>query len=78
MLRVVPDHPLDEGGLQNGGDCLLKVGLQGYLQQLYGLKMCNRLRQTYEKEHGLRYDLVLRGRPDLLSNRRCPRRSPST
>ena len=66
VLRVVADHPLDEGGLQNGRDCLLKVGLQGYLQQLYGLKMCNRLRQTYEQEHGIRYDVVLRGRPDLL------------
>lgn len=64
-IQVVPDRPLGEGGLQNGRDCLLKVGLQGYLQQLYGLKMCNRMRQAYENAHGIRYDLVLRGRPDL-------------
>jgi len=66
VLRVVPDRPLDEGGLQNGRDCRLKVGIQGYLQQLYGLKMCNRLRRSYEKAHGIRYDIVLRCRPDLL------------
>ena len=28
--------------------------------------MCDRLRQAYEKENGIRYDAVLRGRPDLL------------
>jgi hypothetical protein len=72
VLRVVPDRPLDEGGLQNGRDCLLKVGIQGYLQQLYGLKMCDRLRQTYEKKHGIRYDLVLRCRPDLLFDSPLP------
>jgi hypothetical protein len=66
VLQVVPDHHLDEGGLRNGSDCLLKVGIQRYLQQLYGLKMCDRLRQAYEKENGFRYDAVLRCRPDLL------------
>ena len=28
--------------------------------------MCDRLRQAYEKENGIRYDAVLRCRPDLL------------
>ncbi len=66
VLRVVPDHHLEEGGLHNGSDCLLKVGLQRYLQQLYGLKMCDRLRQEYEKENDIRYEAVVRCRPDLL------------
>ena len=66
VLEIVPDRPLDEGQLRNGVDCRLKVGLQGYLQQLYGLKMCDRLRQRYARQHGIRYDAVLRCRPDLL------------
>lgn len=66
VLAVVPDRDLDEGGLRNGTDCLLKVGLQRYLQQLHGLKMCDRLRQAYEKKHDIHYDAVLRCRPDLL------------
>ena len=66
VLDVVPDRALDEGRLRNGTDCLLKVGLQRYLQQLQGLKMCDHLRQAYEKKHGIRYDAVLRCRPDLL------------
>jgi hypothetical protein len=66
VLQVVPDHHLDEGNLQNGRDCQLKVGIQRYLQQLYGLKMCDQLRQTYEKENGIHYDAVLRCRPDLF------------
>ena len=65
-LVVAPDQHLDEGGLHNGSDCLLKVGLQRYLQQLHGLKLCDRLRQNHENEHGVRYDAVLRCRPDLL------------
>jgi hypothetical protein len=66
VLQVVPDHHLEEGSLRNGSDCLLKVGIQRYLQQLYGLKMCDRLRQAYEKENGICYDAVLRCRPDLF------------
>jgi hypothetical protein len=66
VLEVAPDRALDEGNLQNGTDCLLKVGLQRYLQQLYGLKMCDRLRQAYEKKHAIHYDAILRCRPDLL------------
>ncbi len=66
VLRVVPDHHLAEDGLRNGRDCLLKVGLQRYLQQLYGLKMCDQLRQAYEKDNEINYDAVLRCRPDLL------------
>lgn len=72
VLQVVPDHHLDEGSLVNGRDCQLKVGIQRYLQQLYGLKMCDQLRQAYEKENGLHYDAVLRCRPDLFFERALP------
>jgi hypothetical protein len=64
-LEVVPDRPLDEGGLQNGVHCQLKAGLQAYLQQLYGLKMCDRLRRRYAAQHGIHYGAVVRCRPDL-------------
>jgi hypothetical protein len=66
VLDVAPDRPLDEGGLRNGRHCQLKVGLQPYLQQLYGLKMCDRLRQDYAAQHGITYEAVVRCRPDLL------------
>lgn len=66
VLKVVPDHHLDEGNLLNGRDCQLKVGIQRYLQQLYGLKMCDQLRQAYEQENDIHYDAVLRCRPDLF------------
>ena len=36
------------------------------MQQLYGLKQCNRLRIGHEKERGIRYDRIIRCRPDLM------------
>ena len=66
VLDIAPDRKLDEGRLVNGTHCRLKVGLQRYLQQLHGLKMCDRLRRDFEKRNGVHYDVVLRGRPDLL------------
>lgn len=72
VLQVVPDHHLDEGNLLNGRDCQLKVGIQRYLQQLYGLKMCDQLRQVYEQENGIHYDAVLRCRPDLFFESTLP------
>lgn len=66
VLEVAPDRPLPEGGLENDVNCRLKTGVQGYLQQLHGLKMCNRLRLDYERRQGIRYDWVVRCRPDLL------------
>ena len=65
-LQVKADRPLNEGGFRNGRECLLKVGIQSYLQQLNGIKLCDRLRRAYEKKHGIRYDAVVRCRPDLL------------
>jgi hypothetical protein len=38
--------------------------------------MCNRLRQIYEREHGIHYDVVLRCRPDLLFESPLP--APAT
>ncbi len=50
VIRIEDDPPLDEGALINGVNCRLKTGVQPYLQQLYGLKQCNRLRIGHEKE----------------------------
>lgn len=66
VIRIEDDLPLNEGSLINGVNCRLKAGVQPYLQQLYGLKQCNRLRIGYEKENGIRYDRIIRCRPDLM------------
>ncbi len=66
VLTVRADRPIDEGGLQNGANCLIKVGVQPYLQQLQGLKACDRLRRQYERENGVHYEAVIRCRPDVL------------
>ena len=66
VMRVENDPQLDEGALVNGVNCRLKAGVQPYLQQLYGMKQCNRLRTEYEKENQFRYDCIIRCRPDLL------------
>lgn len=66
VLKKVEDHYIDEGDLINGKNCRLKTGVQPYLQQLYGLKMCNRLRVNYAKQMDIHYDCVIRCRPDIL------------
>jgi hypothetical protein len=66
VLQAAPDVPIAEGGLRNGVNCLLKVGVQPYLQQLQGLKACDRIRREYEQANGIRYDAVIRCRPDVL------------
>ena len=66
VIRIEDDPPLNEGSLINGVNCRLKTGVQPYLQQLYGLKQCNRLRIGHEKERGIRYDSIIRCRPDLM------------
>jgi hypothetical protein len=65
-LDIAEDVPLDEGGLVNGVNCRLKAGVQPYLQQLYGLEKCNRLRIDHEKKTGVHYDCVIRCRPDVM------------
>ena len=65
VLEASPDRPIDEGRLDNGKNCLIKVGVQRYLQQLQGLKASDRLRRQYARANGIRYDAVIRCRPDL-------------
>jgi hypothetical protein len=66
QMAVVKDEPIDEGGLESGKNCLFKTGVQAYLQQLYGLKMVNRLRVDHEKKNNTTYQWVLRVRLDVL------------
>lgn len=66
VLETAPDRPIDEGCLLNGRNCLIKVGVQAYLQQLQGLKACDRLRQHYAEHNGRQYAAVVRCRPDVL------------
>ena len=66
VIRIEEDAPLVEGSLINGVNCRLKAGVQAYLQQLYGMRQCNRLRISHEKKSGIRYDRIIRCRPDLL------------
>lgn len=72
VLEISSDQPLEEGQLIHGSNCLLKTGVQAYLQQLFSLKRCNGLRLAYEKKTGIRYDCVVRCRPDLLFERPIP------
>lgn len=65
-LQIEADAPIPERALQNGVNCRLKAGVQAYLQQLHGLKACNRLRIAHERENGIRYDRIIRCRPDLM------------
>lgn len=65
ILAVASDKPQDEGSLVHGKNCLLKAGVQAYLQQLHGLERSNALRLAHEAQTGVRYDCVIRCRPDL-------------
>ncbi len=65
VLEVRPDQPIAEGQLRHGRNCLIKVGVQRYLQQLQGLKACDQLRRQYARENGVRYAAVIRCRPDV-------------
>jgi len=66
VVKAVPDTPLSEQGLVPGETCRLKTGVQPYLQQLYGLKMCHMLMRGYQRKTSIHYDCVIRCRPDLL------------
>ena len=66
VLESAADRPIDEGGLLNGENCLIKVGVQPYLQQLQGLKACDRLRRQYARKNNVQYAAVIRCRPDIL------------
>ncbi len=66
VLAVRPDRPIAEGRLRHGRNCLIKAGVQRYLQQLQGLKACDQLRRQYARENGVQYAAVVRCRPDVL------------
>jgi hypothetical protein len=66
VIQVESDRPIDEGSLKDGVNCRLKRGVQAYLQQLHGLKQCNRLRIAHVNATGIRYDILVRCRPDLM------------
>jgi hypothetical protein len=66
VIQVESDLPIDEGTLLDGVNCRLKRGVQAYLQQMHGLKQCSQLRIAHENATGIRYDIVIRCRPDLM------------
>ncbi len=66
VLKTESDSPIDEQETVNGEHCILKNGLQPYLQQLFGLQKCYELMSEHINSTGAEYDLVIRCRPDLL------------
>lgn len=62
---VEADQGISETGLINGCNCMLKTGIQRYLQQLNGLKRVNHLRKEFSRKTGKEYDAVIRCRPDV-------------
>jgi hypothetical protein len=65
-LYIEPDHAIDETGLVNRKNCLLKTGVQKYLQQLNGLKQVMQLQKDHARKTGKVYDAVIRCRPDVM------------
>ncbi len=65
VLAIRPDRPIAEGQLRHGRNCLIKAGVQRYLQQLQGLKACDQLRRQYTRKNGVQYAAVIRCRPDV-------------
>jgi hypothetical protein len=45
---------------------------QGNIPNFYGIYKCNELKRRYERDHGFRYDLVIRMRPDLRIPQQLP------
>jgi hypothetical protein len=71
VLKVVPDSRIDETGCDQGMIYFApghlranKHPVQNYLQQLYALKQVHEMRLEYERSSGIRYDWVIRLRPD--------------
>ena len=44
--------------------------IQGWLQQFWKIKMCHNLMLDYQKEKNIKYDWVIRCRPDLIVTRK--------
>jgi hypothetical protein len=47
-------------------DNVSQGGIQGYLQQLYGIEKSFELMVKYEKEHHIKFDFILRCRSDVI------------
>lgn len=47
-----------------------RYSIQGWLSQFWKIKMCHRLMMDYQKEKAIKYDWVIRCRPDLLITRK--------
>ena len=63
---VLDKNPvLDEKDLVKYKHRCKRYSLQGILQQLWKIKMCNDLMLDYQKENNIKYDWVIRCRPDL-------------
>ena len=43
-----------------------KCGIQGYLQQLYGIEKSFELLKNYEKENNMKFDIICRSRTDII------------
>lgn len=59
------DPILDERDLARYKRGCKRYSLQGILQQLWKIKMCNNLMMDYSKKNNVKYDWVIRCRPDL-------------
>jgi hypothetical protein len=44
----------------------MRTPIQGFLHQLWKTKMCNELMLKYQEDNGMKYDWVIRSRPDLM------------
>ncbi|MFZ3047206.1 MAG: hypothetical protein WA151_14945 [Desulfatirhabdiaceae bacterium] len=65
-LCIEADSPIDETSLINRKNCMLKTGVQKYLQQLNGLKQVSQLQTDHARETGKVYDAIIRCRPDVM------------
>ena len=63
---VLEQNPkLDEKDLAKYKYKCKKYSMQGILQQLWKIKMCHELVLDYQKEKNIKYDWIIRCRPDL-------------
>ena len=68
---IDPDPVLDEKDYFQIKDRRTKFySIQGWLQQLWKIQKCHDLMLNYQINHNIRYDLVIRCRPDLLITRK--------
>lgn len=46
--------------------CCKRYSLQGFLQQFLKIEVCNEMMKSYSKENNIKYDWIIRTRPDLM------------